>query len=215
MLKFYVHMTDPNLFGKSILVFLRPILYSTDYRLSAWQELVISDSACEEFVFDPTVSAQIQVSGKQKKSIISSAEVPMFVGQLCDAITPDGLSPQLQLQSKASARQRLTPSQYGVRNSTCPRRPVSCNWLVSGSQVVTMPHMDFGMTATFEYDPAFYFSVIAPISKGQNYTVQSFTDMTYYSFNSCISAVDVYVEMRDYKWEFRFEEREPDINYYL
>lgn len=215
MLKFYVHMTDPNLFGKSILVFLRPILYSSDYRLRAWQELAISENACEEFMFDPTVSAQIQVPGRQKKSIISSAEMPMVVGQLCDAITPDGLSPQLQLQSKACARQRLTPSQYGVRNSTCPRSPVSCDWLVSGSQVVTMPHMDYGMTATFQYEPAFYFSVIAPISQGQNYTVQSFTDMTPYSFKPNVSVVDVYVEMNDYRWEFRFEEREPDICDYL
>ncbi|MDO9191006.1 MAG: hypothetical protein Q7U24_14140, partial [Sulfurimicrobium sp.] len=120
------------------------------------------------------------------------------------AIRHSGLSPHLQECSRGMAAAHLTSSQSGVYNQTIPPIPINCRWLVSGSPVATMPDVDWGMTCSFEYEPALYFMITSPLVSGENFTVQAFTDTTSYTPSPDISALDVRITWERNRWHFEF-----------
>ena len=129
----------------------------------------------------------------------------MDAGQLYQAVSLRGLSPRLELCSAGMAQSRLTAQQVGVYNQTNPAVEIDCEWLVSGSQVITIPDVDWGMTCSFEYQPTFYFMVAAPLLHGENYTVQAYTDMVSYRPPVSASTLDIQVFRDLGRWSFDFE----------
>lgn len=204
MIECSVHSDVNDMHGKRVLVFLRPQNPRTNYLVHAWQDLEISSGATAYFGFDSKVSARLLTQGKSGGNPTLSAERVIHPGQLFLAKRPEGLSPSLELAPTSMAIERLTPQQAGVHNQTYPYTSVDCVWHVSGSPVVTMPELDWGMTCTFEYVPVFYFMVAAPLISGENFNVQAFTDMTPYPVSPDISTLDVTITRDKGRWMFNF-----------
>lgn len=206
MIECKVHADVHDMQGKRVLVFLRPLQPRTDYLVHAWQELEISSGATAYFNFDPTISARLDHAGKGANSGYTSRSADRVIrpGELCLATRPEGLSPTLQPAPVGMARERLTLQQAGVHNQTYPYTSVDCTWMVSGSPVVTIPGLDWGMTCTFEYAPAFYFMVSAPLMHGDNFAVQVFTDMTLCRISADASMFDVSLSREKGRWRFSF-----------
>jgi hypothetical protein len=189
--------------GKRVLVFLRPQVPQTDFLVHAWQVLDISAGASAQFAFDPVVSARIATHSRRGNPI-QSIERAVPPGHLLRITRPDALSPTLEPAPTGMAIDRLLPRQSGVYNQTHPSTSVDCVWHVSGSPVVTMPNLDWGMTCTFEYQPTFYFLIASPLLSGENFAVQAFTDMTPYTLKAGISTLDVCIGYRQGRWMFNF-----------
>ncbi|MBI5936527.1 MAG: hypothetical protein HY850_01620 [Betaproteobacteria bacterium] len=204
MIKCSVHSDVTDMHGKRVLVFLRPQHPRIDYLVHAWQDLEISSGATAYFYFDDAVSARLLTQGKRGDNPTCSAEQAIQPGQLFLAQRPDGLSPTLNPAPTGMAIERLTPQQAGIYNQTYPYTSIDCIWCVSGSPVVTMPYLDWGMTCTFEYVPVFYFMVASPLISGENFTVQAFTDMTPYPVSPSISTLDVEITRDKGRWMFNF-----------
>lgn len=203
MIECTVHAGAGDMHGKRVLVFLRPRAPRTDYLVHAWQDLEISSSATARFLFDSTISARIHTQGGDGNQIWSAPQT-VQPGQLLLATREDNLSPALQQAPTGMALARLTPQQAGVYNQTVPYTSVDCIWQVSGSPVVTMPQLDWGMTCTFEYVPTLYFMVAAPMVSGENFTLQAFTDMTAYPLDAGMATLDVNVRRYKGRWSFSF-----------
>jgi hypothetical protein len=205
MIECRVHSSADDMQGKRVLVFLRPQRPRSNYLIHAWQNLEISAGATAVFDFDTRISVQLLTMSKRGRNPTLSAEQTAHPGELFLAVRPEGLSPALQLAPAGMAVERLTPQQYGVYNQTYPYTSIDCVWMVSGSPVVTMPSVDWGMTCTFEYMPVLYFMVSAPLIGGENFTVQSFSDMTSFSLTPDISSLDIEVIRDQGRWLFNFQ----------
>lgn len=195
--------------GKRVLVFLRPQRPRTNFLVHAWQDLEISSGAMARFDFDGRISARLLSRGRAGQPPTLSAEQIIHPGQLYLAMRPEGLSPALQPAPAGMARERLTPQQAGIYNQTYPYTSVDCVWHVSGSPVVTMPGLDWGMTCSFEYVPTLYFMIAAPLITGENFTVQAFTDMMAYPVSADTSSIDVEIAREKGRWLFNFRS-DPD-----
>ncbi|NWG87376.1 MAG: hypothetical protein HXY26_07710 [Hydrogenophilaceae bacterium] len=204
MIECRVHSEVDDMQGKRVLVFLRPQRQRTNFLVHAWQDLEISSGATACFNFDTRISARLLTRGKSSNNPTRSAEQTINPGQLYLATRRDGLSPTLEPATTGMARERLTPQQAGVYNQTYPYTSVDCTWHVSGSPVVTMPGLDWGMTCSFEYVPTLYFMIAAPLITGENFTVQAFTDMTPYPVIPDISSIDVEITREKGRWLFSF-----------
>jgi hypothetical protein len=123
---------------------------------------------------------------------------------LLSALSPNGLSPLLQPAATSLAQTKLTPQQCGVINQTNPYMQFDSNWYVNDKPVVTMPYVDTNMTASFEYQPNFYFMVAQPPMVGQTYIVQNFSDMTQYAPPATATEVDVRLSLNQGLWNFDF-----------
>ncbi len=205
MLECSVHSDVEDMHGKRVLVFLRPSQPKIDYLVHAWQDLEISSGATAYFHFDTKISARLLTHGKHDTNPTLSAEQIIHPGELFLATRPEYLSPTLTMAPVGMARARLTPQQSGVYNDTFPYTSVDCIWQVSGSPVVTIPYLDWGMTSTFQYDPVLYFLIAAPLVTGENFTVQAFTDMTPYPVVPEISRLDVEITRDKGRWMFNFK----------
>lgn len=203
MIECRVHSDVEDMRGKRVLVFLRPLAPQADYLVHAWQELEISSGATAGFTFDPAVSARI-VNNARRGNRIWSAEHPVAPGQLLLATRPDLLSPMLEPGPRGMAEERLTPQQRGVYNQTYPYTSVDCVWQIGGRPVVTMPNLDWGMTCTFCYQPAFYFMIASPMLAGENFTALAFTDMKAYTILPGTSTLDVTIVRNQGRWMFSF-----------
>lgn len=199
-----VHSNVDDMRGKRVLVFLRPHAAHTDYLVHAWQVLEISSGSTAQFSFNRAVSARIETRGR-RGSQTQSRERSVAPGQLLLVTRPATLSPTLEPAPTGMARERLLPQQSGVYNQTCPCTSVDCVWNVSGSPVVTMPNLDWGMTCTFEYHPTFYFLITSPKLSGANFALQAFSDMTAYTVSSGISLLDVNIARQEGRWKFTFQ----------
>lgn len=204
MIKCNVIADVADMRGKSVLVFLRPMRPARDIQVHAWQVLDLSGGAIESFDFDPTISACVTTHSAASGNFTQSEIAIVHPGELFQAVRHGGLSPQLQACSGGMAEARLTARQSGVYNQTLPPIPVNCRWLVSGSPVVTMPDVDWGMTCTFEYEPVLYFMIASPLLSGENFTVQAFTDATPYYPDPAISALNVHITWERNRWHFDF-----------
>ncbi|MES2160563.1 MAG: hypothetical protein V4476_05360 [Pseudomonadota bacterium] len=201
MIECKVHSSVEEMHGKRVLVFLRPRAAKTDYLVHAWQTLEISAAATACFQFEDTISARILTESRGGNQTWSAPHV-CHRGQLLLAERHDQLSPALILAPTGMAKARLTPQQAGVFNQTIPYTTVDCVWQVGGRPVVTMPRLDWGMTCTFEYAPTLYFMVAAPMSSGENFSLQAFTDMTAYRLEDGMGMLDVEVCFNQSRWSF-------------
>ena len=200
---FNVTMAVDNMEGKTVLVFLKPQPPQQNYRIHAWQVLTGSAGATESFAYRYKITTNVSSQGIHSNAIVSGT-VSITPGQLVEAISPNGLSPQLQLASTADAVAKLTPQQVGVFNNTNPFIQFDVNWLVNDKPVVTCPDVDRHMTSSFEFLPTFYFMVAAPPVIGQTYILQNFSEMTSYVMPITATSVDVRLTKDQGLWTFAF-----------
>ncbi|KAB8061110.1 hypothetical protein [Janthinobacterium violaceinigrum] len=206
--QFNIHynVSDDELQGKNVLVFLKPQNPQRNYQIHAWQVLNGTAGATEKFSYDDSITTDVTWLGAQDAKI-SSQRQSIVPGQLLKAVSPVGLSPELQPASAALAQSKLTPQQCGVINHTNPYIQFVSNWYVNGKPVVSMPYVDASMTVSFEYLPNFYFMVATPPMVGQTYIVQNFSDMTHYTVPVTATEVDVTVNRKQGLWDFDFSAR--------
>lgn len=202
--RFNVHFNveQDALQGKAVLVFLKPQNPQRSYRIHAWQVLPGDAGPTGSFEYEDLISTDLISDGRGGKAI--SARYPVVPGQLLSAVSPGDLSPLLQPAAASLAQSKLTPQQCGVINQTRPFIQFDSNWYVNDRPVVTMPYVDANMTVSFEYAPAFYFTVGALPMVGQTYIVQNFSDMTQYQLPLTASKVDVTLTREAGLWNFGF-----------
>jgi len=199
--EFRVHMACTDMEGRQVLVFLRPVAPSADFRVHAWQQLSASAGATERFCLETRVGACLLTAGSGEGQQIVSPLQTMLPGELYHAVSANGLSPRLQRASSADAVARLTPAQVGVRNLTQPYQSVTCVWHVDGSPVVSVPAVDWGMTSSFEFHPELYFMVAARPLLGVDFSVQLFSDLTRVPLAPDTSQVQVEVSRQQGGWQ--------------
>ena len=202
--QFNVTMDVEDMQGKTVLVFLKPQNPQRNYMIHAWQVLTGSAGATESFMYEAIISTDVTSTGVNNNTIISGRQT-VQPGQLLSAISPNGLSPMLQLAPASLAEAKLTPTQCGVINQTNPFIQFNSNWYVNDKPVVTMPYVDANMTVSFEYEPNFYFMVASPPLVGQTYIVQNFSDMTQYVMPITATEVDVSLTKVQGLWTFGFD----------
>jgi hypothetical protein len=190
--------------GKTVLVFLKPQNPQRNYLIHAWQVLTGSAGATESFNYEALISTDVSSRGVNDNLIVSGRQA-ISPGQLLSAVSPEGLSPQLQTAATSLAQTKLTPQQCGVINQTNPYNQFDSNWYVNGKPVVTMPYVDTNMTVSFEYLPNFYFMVATPPMIGQTYIVQNFSDMTQYVMPITATEVNVSLTRNQGLWTFDFD----------
>lgn len=204
MTTFNVNFNVDDMEGKTVLVFLKPQNPQRDYRVHAWQVLTGSAGATESFDYEAVIETDVSSLGEKAGNQIISGRRAILPGQLLQAVSPSGLSPQLEPASTSLALEKLTPQQCGVINKTNPYTQFDSNWYVNGRPVVTMPKVDSRMTVSFEYEPNFYFMVATPPMIGQTYFVQNFSDMTRYVAPITATEVDVTLTRPSGLWTFDF-----------
>ncbi|MGA4636062.1 hypothetical protein ACPA5B_19505 [Pseudomonas solani] len=204
MINFNVHFAVEDMEGKTVLVFLKPQNPQRDYRIHAWQVLNGAPGSTESFDYEPQIETDVSSSGYSADQTIISGRQALQPGQLLQAVSPNGLSPQLQQAATSLAQAKLTPQQCGVINKTNPYIQFDSNWYVNDRPVVTMPKVDANMTVSFEYLPNFYFMVATPPMVGQTYIVQNFSDMTQYVMPITATQVDVNLSRPNGLWTFDF-----------
>jgi len=192
-----------ELYGKTVLVFLKPQNPQRNYQIHAWQVLTGSAGATESFDYEAMISTDVTSTGINDNQIISGRQA-IAPGQLLAAVSPSGLSPLLQPAATSLAQTKLTPEQCGVINQTNPYIQFDSNWYVNDKPVVTMPYVDANMTVSFEYLPNFYFMVATPPMIGQTYIVQNFSDMTQYTMPITATEVNVTLSRNQGLWTFDF-----------
>ena len=197
------NVSEDELQGKSVLVFLKPQNPQRDYRIHAWQVLNGTAGATEKFSYDGSITTDVSTLDINKQKI-SSDSARILPGQMLKAVSPTSLTPVLEAAPAALAQGKLTPQQCGVTNHTNPYIQFDSNWYVNDKPVVTMPYVDWNMTVSFEYEPNFYFMVATPPAAGQTYIVQNFADMTHYSLPPTATEVDVSVNRKQGLWNFDF-----------
>ncbi len=202
--QFNVTMNVEDMQGKTVLVFLKPQNPQRNYMIHAWQVLTGSAGATESFMYEATISTDV-TSNNDRNTIVSGRQT-VQPGQLLSAISPNGLSPMLQLAPASLAEAKLTPTQCGVINQTNPFIQFNSNWYVYDKPVVTMPYVDANMTVSFECQFGnFYFMVASPPLSGQTYIVQNFSDMTEYVMPTTATEVDVALTKNQGLWTFDFD----------
>lgn len=208
MTRFNVHFAVDDMEGKAVLVFLKPQNPQRDHSIHPWRVLTGSAGATESFTYGTQIEVDVSSVGNcADQSIISGRKV-VYPGQLLQAVSPGGLSPQLQPAASSLAQEKLTPMQCGVINQTDPFIPFDCNWYIGGHPAVTMPRVDVNMTVSFEFMPnMFYLMVATPPLEGQTYVAQSFSDMTQYVMPVTANHVDVTLTRPNGLWSFDFQSR--------
>jgi len=204
MTVFNVNFNVDDMEGKTVLVFLKPQPPQRNYRIHAWQVLTGSSQSTESFCYEAVIECDVSSTGEKEGNSIISGRKEINPGCLMQAISPNNLSPKLELAPTTLAEQKLTPEQAGVINKTNPYIQFDCNWYVNGRPVVTMPKVDSNMTCSFEYEPHFYFMVATPPMIGQTYIVQNFSDMTKYVAPITATEVDVTLTRENGRWTFDF-----------
>ncbi|BCD84457.1 hypothetical protein PSm6_08640 [Pseudomonas solani] len=207
MTTFNVNFAVDDMEGKTVLVFLKPQNPQRDYRIHAWQVLTGSAGATESFDYEAVIETDVSSNGEKAGNLIVSGRKATLPGGLLQAVSPGGLSPQLEQAATSLAQEKLTPQQCGVINKTNPYIQFDSNWYVNGRPVVTMPKVDSRMTVSFEYEPNFYFMVATPPMIGQTYIVQNFSDMTQYVAPITATEVDVTLSRPNGLWTFDFLSR--------
>ncbi|MCU9946060.1 hypothetical protein [Pseudomonas sp. PDM13] len=207
MTTFNVNFAVDDMEGKTVLVFLKPQNPQRDYRIHAWQVLTGSAGATESFDYEAVIETDVSSNGEKAGNLIVSGRKAALPGGLLQAVSPGGLSPQLEQAATSLAQEKLTPQQCGVINKTNPYIQFDSNWYVNGRPVVTMPKVDSRMTVSFEYEPNFYFMVATPPMIGQTYIVQNFSDMTQYVAPITATEVDVTLSRPNGLWTFDFLSR--------
>lgn len=206
--QFNIHynVSNDELQGKSVLVFLKPQNPQRNYQIHAWQVLNGAAGATESFTYADTITTDVTCLGAQDVKVVSPRQ-PIEPGQLWKAVNPTSLLPELQPAPTSLAQSKLTPQQCGVINHTNPYIQFDSNWYVNDKPVVSMPYVDARMTVSFEYLPNFYFMVTTPPAAGQTYIVQNFSDMTHYTMPVTATEVDVTVNRKQGLWDFDFGAR--------
>lgn len=199
----HFNVSDDELQGKSLLVFLKPQNPQRNDQIHAWQVVRGAAGASAVFAYADSITTDVSSVGRHGAATVSRRE-SVVPGQLLRAVSPDGLSPVLQPAPTALAQEKLTPQQCGVINQTYPFTQFDSNWYVNDRPVVTMPHVDMNMTVTFEYLPNFYFMLATPPMPGQTYIVQNFSDMTQYVMPVTATEVSVTVNRVQGLWSFDF-----------
>ncbi len=205
---FNVTMAVEDMEGKTGLVFLKPLPAQRNYLIHAWQVLTGSAGSTESFEYRYRMSTDVTSLGVNPANTITSGNQELGPGDLYEAVSPNGLSPKLQLAPTSDADERLTPQQAGVINRTTPFIQFDVNWYVNQKPVVTCPKVDKNMTCSFEFMPHFYFMVAAPPLIGQTYIVQNFSDMTKYVLPITATSVDVRLTKEQGLWLFNFKANE-------
>lgn len=203
---FNVTMNAENMEGKGVLVFLRPNAMPNDALVHAWQVLIPSAGSMASFEYDPVISANV-FSRRNPPHYILSDTNEVQPGSLLEALSTEGVSPKLQVAPTTLAEEHLSPTQVGVINHTHPHVELDCNWLVSGSLVVTIPNLGDGETCLFELEANLYFIVDRPPLVGETYSTQHFSDMTCYPVPAADSEIYVNVIEDQGRWQFTFSER--------
>lgn len=203
--QFNIHfnVSEDELQGKNVLVFLKPLNPQRNDQIHAWQVLEGAAGATASFAYADSIATDVSSVGRHGAAIVSRRE-PVVPGQLLRAVSPDGLSPVLQPAPTSLAQVKLTPQQCGVINQTYPYTQFDSNWYVNDRPVVTMPHVDMNMTVTFEYLPYFFFMLATPPMAGQTYLVRNFSDMTQYALPVTATEVHVAVNRVQGLWNFDF-----------
>lgn len=191
--------------GKSVLVFLKPVNPQWNVLIHAWRVLTGAPGDSLSFSYDGAISTDVSSAGWQPGSSIVSNREAVQPGQLYAAVSPSGLSPQLQLAPASLAQTTLTPEQSGVINQTNPFIQFDSNWYVDSQPVMTAPYVDTGMTVVFQCQPALYFMVAAAPMAGQTCIVQNFADMTEYQVPATAAAVNVALTRDQGFWRFNFD----------
>ena len=184
------NVTNDDMRGKTVLVFLKPQGPQSDYRLHAWQVLSGAPGSTESFAYEEVISAGNSSYGANDGKTDADRQ-PVLRGQLLSAVSPSGLSPLLQPAAVSLAQSALAPQPCGVVSQTMPAGQFDGNWYVNDKPVVTMPQVDPRMTASFEYLPNFYFMVATPPMLGQTSIAQNFSDMAQYTMPITGTGVDV------------------------
>lgn len=201
---FNVTMDVEDMEGKTVLVFLKPQSPQRNYRIHAWQVLTGSAGSTESFDYEAIITTNTTSAGEKPDNVITSGTAQINPGELFEAVSPEALSPKLQMAPTSEAQAKLTPQQAGVINKTNPFIQFDVNWYVNGRPVVTCPKVDKDMTCSFEFMPNFYFMVAAPPMIGQTYIVQNFSDMTRYVMPITATEVDVNLTKDRGLWVFDF-----------
>ena len=203
--QFNIHfnVSEDELQGKRLLVFLKPQNPQRDDQIHAWQVLEGAAGATVSFAYADSIATDVSSVGRQGAAIVSRRE-PIVPGQLLRAVSPDGQSTVLQPAPTSLAQMKLTPQQCGVINQTYPFTQLDSNWYVNDRPVVTMPHVDMNRMVTFEYLPNFFFMLATPPMAGQTYLVRNFSDMTQYVMPETATEVHVAVNREHGLWRFDF-----------
>lgn len=204
MSTFNVTMNVEDMQGKTVLVFLKPQNPLRSDRIHAWQVLTGSAGSTESFNYEAVMSTDVTSVGDNPMNRIKSARTTIAPGELYQAISPNNLSPKLEMAPTSLAEQKLAPEQAGVTNKTDPFIQFDANWYVNDRPVVTMPNVDANMTCSFEYLPIFYFVVATAPMIGQTFIVQNFSDMTQYVLPITATEVDVILTKVNGLWTFDF-----------
>ncbi len=188
-------VSNDDMRGKTVLVFLKPQGPQRDYHLHAWQVLNGAPGSTASFAYEELISTDISGHGANDGKSDADRK-PVLPGQLLSAASPSGMSPLLQPAAVSLAQSPLAPQQCGVISQAMPAAQFEGNWYVNDKPVVTMPQIDPRMTASFEYLPNFYFMVATPPMMGQTYVVQNFSDVTQYVAPITATEVDVTLDRK-------------------
>lgn len=202
--RFNVKLDAADMQGKAVLVFLKPENPQRNYKVHAWQALTGPAGATKSFMYQPIISTDVTSTGINNNPIVSGRKI-VQPGQLLSAVSPNSLSPMLRAAPPPLAQAKLTPRQAGVINQTNPFIRFNSNWYVNNKPVVTLVNVGARMTASFEYQPNFYFMVAPPPLIGQTYTLQDFANTTRYALPAGATAVDVRVSRSQGRWTFDFD----------
>mgnify|MGYP000173813867 CR=1 FL=1 len=218
---FSVTMDVDDMEGNVVLVYLipqNPPPYNNDI-FHPWQVLAASAGSTEYFNFEPTISAD--VTSVSDGNTIVSERMSVQPGELLAAISPDGLSPMLQLAQPQLAQENVTPEQCGIIDQTDPFIQFKCNWYVNDKPVLTtLVGAAYEKIRTFEYTPNFFGFIVAspPLGSlshaeqdfstivGQQVspTIKFFMPMTNYTMPATATDVAVTLTKVQGQWTFSF-----------
>ncbi|MFY2561234.1 hypothetical protein ACN469_26775 [Corallococcus terminator] len=178
--------THGQLGNQHILVFLTPVLSSTNCVYAAWQKLNPGEGATQPFTLNQNISATVTTSNGTM-----SAPVTISPSYLSQVTNPDGLSPVL---GTPQLSQNVTPQQAGVQNTTSTAfEEVNVNWSVNGNLVVsTKTPLTASAFSTFELRTSLYWCV-GSSEQEKAYTLGEITPLQSYALEAGTSIVNVSV----------------------
>lgn len=193
---FVTNNTNGQLANQAILVFLTPLLSSSNYMYAAWQQLTPGEGSTQPFILSQDISGSVIT---QNGTI--SNEMLIAPGYLSSATNPQGLSPVL---SSPTYSDKVTSQQAGIENDTSPFTPLDTNWYVNSQLVVTsnIPLTSQALS-TFQLQTRLYWAVGA-VQQGANYTLSEITPMQNYDLPAGVSSVKVNVTYNQTTGQYQF-----------
>ncbi len=175
---FLVTNDVPTVTGDHVLVFIRPVPASANYRYYAWRDLNPSQGATFPFSYGAGLSAAVLDPATGSVS----ADKAIAPGQRFSAVNPNGQSPYID----GININKIEPQQAAILNScSTPPTSIVLNWYNLGSLVVSMGttppgSINVGKTTLYEADPALYFLAADPALTGPDYGLYVFDAATPY-----------------------------------